>query len=58
MAVALRIGHFFYLPVDYAIPPGLIGDAYDWYIGEWMEYGLRHTFGPIFELLGEDFPEL
>ena len=58
MALALRIGHVFYLPVDYTIPPGPIGDAYGWYIGEWMEYGLQRTFGPLFDLLGEDFPEL
>ncbi|WP_442508373.1 hypothetical protein SH528x_007342 [Novipirellula sp. SH528] len=58
MALAIRIGHVIYRPVDYAMPPGMIGDAYGWYIGEWMKYGLQLTFGPLFELLGEDFPEL
>jgi hypothetical protein len=58
MALALRIGHGFYLPIDYTVPPGPIGDAYGWYIGEWMEYGLQRMFGPLFDLLGEDFPEL
>ncbi|MCR9210894.1 MAG: hypothetical protein NXI28_21925 [bacterium] len=57
-AFALKVGHVFYVPLNYAIPSGPIGNAYEWYIGEWMEYGVQRVFGPLFDLVGEDFPDL